>query len=79
MPEHDAFTRLLTRLEPDPAALWQEAKSQIDRQSGVRVIDASTLEKPYARAIELVTRHWSGKHHAVVQAINPGHLVADGR
>jgi putative transposase len=70
MPGHDAFTRLLTRLEPDPSALWQEAESQIDRRRGVLVIDDSTLDKPYARAIELVTRHWSGKHHAVVQGIN---------
>ncbi len=70
MPEHDAFTRLLTRLEPDTAALWQEAESQVTRQSGVLVIDDSTLDKPYAREIELVSRHWSGKHHAVVQGIN---------
>ena len=34
------------------------------------VVDDSTLDKPYSRDIELVTRHWSGKHHAVVQGIN---------
>jgi len=27
-PAHDAFTRLLTRLEPDPETLWQEARTQ---------------------------------------------------
>jgi hypothetical protein len=34
------------------------------------VVDDSTLDKFYARLIELVTRHWSGKHHRVVQGIN---------
>lgn len=29
MPSHDAFTRRLMRLEPDAAALWQEAQSQV--------------------------------------------------
>ncbi len=33
-------------------------------------MDDSTLDKPYARSIELVTRHWSGKHHRVVWGIN---------
>ena len=70
MPSHDAFTRLFTRLEPDAATLWQEAQSQVLRQAGVLIIDDSTLDKPYARQIELVSRHWSGKHHAVVQGIN---------
>lgn len=69
-PAHDAFTRLLTRLEPDPETLWRESRTQIDPTDGVLVIDDSTLDKPYARSIELVTRHWSGKHHAVVKGIN---------
>lgn len=29
-----------------------------------------TLDKPYAAHMALVTRHWSGKHHKVVQGIN---------
>jgi DDE superfamily endonuclease len=69
-PAHDAFTRLLQRLEPNPEALWLEASSQVDKQGGVLVLDDSTLDKPYAKAIELVSRHWSGKHHAVVQGIS---------
>ena len=28
-PAHDAFTRLLQRLEPDAETLWQEARTQI--------------------------------------------------
>jgi putative transposase len=69
-PAHDAFTRLLHRLEPDPEALWQEAQGQVRLASGVLVVDDSTLDKPYAKKIELVTRHWSGKHHEVVSGIN---------
>src|SRR5690349_11731932 len=69
-PAHDAFTRLLTRLEPDPETLWRESQTQLDRTGGVLVADDSTLDKPYARSIELVTRHWSGKHKAVVSGIN---------
>lgn len=69
-PAHDAFTRLLHRLEPDAAALWNEARTQISLAQGILVIDDSTLDKPYARKMELVSRHWSGKHHRVVSGIN---------
>src|SRR5438270_1913607 len=69
-PAHDAFTRLLHRLDPDPAALWQEAAPFVDRRKGMLIVDDSTLDKPYARKIDLVTRHWSGKHHRVVRGIN---------
>jgi len=69
-PAHDAFTRLLHRLEPDAATLWGEARSQVSLSRGILVIDDSTLDKPYAKKMELVVRHWSGKHHAVVSGIN---------
>lgn len=67
---HDAFTRLLHRLEPEPDALWSEVWRQIDRRRGVLVLDDTTLDKPYARHMGLVTRHWSGKHRRVVSGIN---------
>jgi putative transposase len=69
-PAHDAFTRLLHRLEPDPETLWREIAPHVDRTGGVLVIDDSTLDKPYARQMALVTRHWSGKHREVVRGIN---------
>jgi hypothetical protein len=69
-PAHDSFTRLLLRIEPDPDTLWREAEPLVERVRGVLVIDDSTLDKPYARHIDLVTRHWSGKHHGVVHGIN---------
>ena len=40
------------------------------RDRGILVLDDSTLDKPYARKMDLVTRHWSGKHRRVVQGIN---------
>ena len=67
---HDAFTRLLQRLEPDATALWRESEPQVNKAKGVLVLDDTTLDKPYAKKMALVTRHWSGKHHAVVQGIN---------
>jgi putative transposase len=67
---HDAFTRLLHRLEPDPATLWHEVAPLVRRDCGVLIVDDTPLDKPYARKIELVHRHWSGKHHAVVDGIN---------
>jgi putative transposase len=69
-PAHDAFTRLLQRLEPDPETLWQEARPQVTLDAGVLVLDDTVLDKPYAKHIDLVGRHWSGKHHAVVQGID---------
>ncbi len=69
-PAHDAFTRLLARLEPDAEMLWTEVRTQIDKTRGILVLDDSTLEKPYSERNALVYRHWSGKQKAVVAGIN---------
>ena len=69
-PAHDAFTRLLQRLEPDAETLWQESRTQIDFARGILVLDDSTLEKPYSQFNALVYRHWSGKRREVVSGIN---------
>lgn len=69
-PAHDALTRLLHRLEPTLERLWEEAKTSVRLAQGLLVIDDSTLDKPYAKKIPLVSRHWSGKPHKVVQGIN---------
>ena len=34
------------------------------------MLDDTTLDKPYAKRMELVSRHWSGKHKRVVWGIN---------
>ena len=50
-PAHDV-TRLL---------LWQETQGLVRREEGVLVLDDTALDKPYAKRMELVSRHWSGK------------------
>ena len=74
-PAHDAYTRLLQRLPPDSGALWREVNPWVERARGVLVLDDTTLDKPYASKMALVTRHWSGKHRRVVQGINLISLV----
>ena len=69
-PAHDAYTRLLQRMPPDSQALWAETKPFVDQECGILVVDDSTLDKPYAKKMELVTSHWSGKHKRVVMGIN---------
>jgi len=70
MPQHDAFTRLLERLEPDPETLWTEAETQIEKVGGILVLDDSTLDKPFSKRNDLCYRHWSGNHKQVVSGIN---------
>jgi hypothetical protein len=69
-PAHDAYTRLLTRQPPDTEALWREAQPFVRLKTGLLVVDDSTLDKPHARHMELVHRHWSGKHKRVVWGIS---------
>lgn len=69
VPSHDSFTRLLQRQPQNTGAVWREAKAMIG-SGGVIVIDDTTLDKPYAAKMDLVTWHWSGKHHRVVKGIN---------
>jgi hypothetical protein len=59
-PAHDAITRLLYRMEPLPAALWNEAQQYVSLAAGILVVDDSTLDKFYAEKMELVTRQESG-------------------
>ena len=69
-PAHDSLNRLLYRLPADSEALWTEATPYVKKDQGILVIDDSTLDKPYAEKMEIVTRHWSGKHKKVVSGIN---------
>lgn len=64
-PAHDACTRL----EPDIATRWHEAAEPVERNGRMLVVDNATLDKRYARKIELVQRHGAGEHHAVVEGI----------
>jgi hypothetical protein len=74
-PAHDAYTRLLWRHPPDTAALWAEVRPCVHFTGGMLIVDDSTLDKPHARKMDLVTRHWSGKHGRVVWGINLISLV----
>lgn len=67
---HDSYRRLLLDTRPSSDELWEEVKDEVDRTTGILVLDDSTLDKPYGPMIELVTRHWSGKHRSVVLGIN---------
>ena len=70
-PAHDAFTRLLhSHWSPTPTILYREVEPLVDKADGLLVLDDSTLDKLYAKKIELVHRHWSGKHKPVVWGIN---------
>jgi hypothetical protein len=69
-PAHDAFTRLLARLGPEPAALWDEVRPHVTRSGGVLVADDTVLDKPYAHKMGLVAPFWSGKHQRVLRGIS---------
>jgi putative transposase len=69
-PAHDAFTRLLTRLEPDPEVLWKEVEPLLRRNDGILIVDDTVLDKPYAHKMGLVGPFWSGKHQRVLRGIN---------
>jgi putative transposase len=69
-PAHDAFTRLLTRLEPDPETLWQEVRPHVRRGDSILIVDDTVLDKPYAHKMALVGQFWSGKHQRVVRGID---------
>ncbi|MDM8555583.1 hypothetical protein QUF75_12700 [Desulfococcaceae bacterium HSG7] len=47
----------------------------VKQTDGVPIPDDSALDKPYALKIDPVTRHQSGKHHRVVNGINPVSLL----
>lgn len=69
-PAHDAFTRLLHRLEPQPAELWAEVREQVRLDDGFLVLDDSVLDQPDSWKMDLVHRVWSGKHKRVVKGID---------
>lgn len=69
-PAHDAYTRLLQRLPPDTEALWHEVAPHLEKTGSVFVMDDTTLDKPHARHMALVRRHWSGKQNACRASIS---------
>lgn len=74
-PSHDAFTRLLQRWPPDTEALWIESSHFVQRGEGILIVDDTTLDKLYAKKMDLVYRQYSGKHRHAVNGINITTLV----
>jgi hypothetical protein len=68
-PAHDAFTRLLHRIEPDPETLWDEVRPLVEA-TGVLVLDDTVLDKPHAKHMGLVAPFRSGRHKRIVRGIN---------
>ena len=56
---------------PCPRCFHQTAfkKAFVDLRKGLLILDDTTLDKPYAQKMDLVTHHWSGKHLRVVKGI----------
>ncbi len=42
-PAHDAFSRLLARLEPDPETLWQEVRPLVRRADCIGGVDEAVI------------------------------------
>ena len=50
--------------------MWDDVSDIVQPQDGFLVIDDSTLDKPYAKNMDLVYHQWSGKEHRLVNGIN---------
>ncbi len=74
--EHDAYTCLLRCRPPDSVALWTEVQIRIDLDAGILVMNDSTLDSPYARAMERVMLHWLGKRQLSICEIDLIRLVS---
>ena len=68
-PAHDAFTRLLNRLEPNPDELWRGVRPLLPA-GGMLVFDDTVLDKPHAEHMGLVGSFGSGRHRRVVRGID---------
>jgi hypothetical protein len=73
---HDSITDFLHNQRLTAQTVWSSAKHLIhDTEQSFLIIDDSVQEKPYAKAIELVDRHYSGNKHGVVRGIDIVNLV----
>jgi len=65
----DPSARRLQRQRLDAEALRKEATPFVNPRKVLFAFDDTTLDKPWAQMMELVTCHWNGKHRRVVQGI----------
>lgn len=68
---HDSVLNFLKREGYTSADLFNEVKQYLVLEGGTLSVDDSILDKPYSKIgkTDLVTRHYSGKHHGIVQGI----------
>lgn len=68
---HDAVLNHLVREKYEPYDLFLRSKDLLILSGGTLSCDDSIIDKPYSDASksELIGRHYSGKHHCVVQGI----------
>lgn len=73
---HDSVSDFLNKQQTTAASLWPIVQPLLaDTTKSFLIIDDSVQEKPYAYAMPLVYRHWSGNKHRVVSGINIVNLV----
>jgi len=54
---HDAYTRLFQRHPADSNGLWAEVEGCVAGERGMLIREDSTLDKPYASKMALVSNH----------------------
>jgi hypothetical protein len=73
---HDSISDFLKKQRYTSQSVWTLASKLIrDGEETYLICDDSVQEKPHARAIELVSWHYSGNKHRVVQGIDIVNLV----
>jgi hypothetical protein len=73
---HDSITDFLQSQRLTAQSVWSSAKILIrDTEDSFLIVDDSVQEKPYAKAIELVSSHYSGNKHGVIRGIDIVNLV----
>ena len=67
---HDQLNRLLREERISAGDLWQSVKNDVVFDpDGYLIFDDTVVAKPYAKAIELVRRQWSGSEHRAIEGI----------
>ena len=67
---HDQLNRLLREERISSGDLWRAVKADIEVDpDGYVLFDDTVVSKPYAKAMELVRRQWSGSEKRVIEGI----------
>lgn len=77
-PEHDTITRWINTVKLKPHILWEYAQGLVQKDKGYLIVDDTVIDKFFGPNIELVGRHYSGRHHKPVQGIDVTNLIWNG-